>query len=161
MHLVFGVCLKYLKDREDSKDAVMQIYEKLSSDLAKHEVENFKSWLHVLTRNFCLMKLRSEKSRENKLIEMKKDAEIFMESTYELHHDNGKALDSDIEALKKCVENLNKEQKICVSQFYLEEKCYQEIAENSGYELKKVKSYIQNGKRNLKICLEKNNVRKQ
>lgn len=160
MHLVYGVCLKYLNDRESSKDAVMQIFEKLSVDLLNHEVENFKSWLHVLTRNFCLMKLRSEKTKKEKEEKIKKDAIIFMESPYEMHHENGQAMDSDINALKNCIEKLNEEQKKCVSLFYLEEKCYQEIADSSGYDLKKVKSHIQNGKRNLKICLEKSNVKR-
>lgn len=160
MHLVYGVCLKYLNDRESSKDAVMQIFEKLSVDLLNHEVENFKSWLHVLTRNFCLMKLRSEKTKKEKEEKIKKDAIIFMESPYELHHENGQAMDSDINALKNCIEKLNEEQRKCVSMFYLEEKCYQEIADSSGYDLKKVKSHIQNGKRNLKICLEKSNVKR-
>ncbi len=158
MHLVYGVCLKYLQDREESKDAVMQIYEKLLEDLLKHEVENFKSWLHVLARNFCLMKLRVRKSQQQKTEELKKDATLFMESTYEMHHDNGQAIDKDEDALKKCLEKLNEQQKLCVAQFYLEEKCYQEISESLGFDLKKVKSYIQNGKRNLKICLEKSNV---
>jgi len=160
MHLVYGVCLKYLKDREESKDAVMQIFEKLSDDLQKHDVDNFKSWLHVLTRNFCLMKLRKEKSTKEKEEKIQKEQVLFMESGYEMHHDNGVAVDTDLEALKECMKKLNKEQKQCVSLFYLEEMCYQDIASTSGYDLKKVKSYIQNGKRNLKICLEKNNVKR-
>lgn len=159
MHLVLGVCLKYLNDREESKDAVMQIFEKLPEALQKHEVENFKSWLHVLSKNFCLMKLRSEKSRQQKHEDLKKDTGLFMETSYELHHENGKAIDEDIDALKECMEKLSAEQKACVSMFYLQEKCYKEIVDLSGYDMKKVKSYIQNGKRNLKICLENKHVK--
>jgi RNA polymerase sigma-70 factor (ECF subfamily) len=136
----------------------MQIYEKLLTDLLKHDVENFKSWLHVLTRNFCLMKIRTQKAVQLKNESLKKDVEIFMETSYEMHPDNGQALDADVEALKKCMEKLNADQKTCVALFYLEEKCYQEIADTSGFNLKKVKSFIQNGKRNLKICLEKSHV---
>jgi len=155
MHLVYGVCLKYLKDRDASQDAVMQIFEKLIVELPKRDIENFKPWLHVLSRNYCLMHLRSQKSRfarEEKLLESN---EIFMESDYELHHNNETALDHDLMALKKCIDELKSEQKECVKLFYLEEKCYQEITEATNHELKKVKSYIQNGKRNLKICMDK------
>ena len=161
MHLVYGVCLKYLKDREESKDAVMQIYEKLEDELMKHEVGNFKSWLHVLTKNFCLMNIRAKKTIQHKTEQFKKDVEIFMESSYEMHPDNGQSIETDKDALKFCMEKLNKQQRLCVAQFYLEEKCYQEIAEYLGYDIKKVKSHIQNGKRNLKICLEKSNVNVQ
>jgi RNA polymerase sigma-70 factor (ECF subfamily) len=58
--------------------------------------------------------------------------------------------------LEKCIETLGDEQKQCVKLFYLQEKCYKEITESTGFDMNKVKSYIQNGKRNLKICMEKN-----
>jgi RNA polymerase sigma factor (sigma-70 family) len=67
---------------------------------------------------------------------------------------NESVLDQDMETLKKCIDQLKDEQKECIKLFYLEEKCYQEIAESTSYELKKVKSYIQNGKRNLRICMD-------
>ena len=53
------------------------------------------------------------------------------------------------------LEELNPEQKQCLILFYLEKKSYQEISENTGFSLMQVKSYIQNGKRNLKILLDK------
>lgn len=156
MHLVYGVCLKYLRDRETSQDATMQIFEKLIVELPKREIENFKPWLHVITKNHCLMYLRSLKSHranEDKLVET---GEVFMESSYELHHNNESGLEEDLEALKKCIDKLKQEQKECVKLFYLDEKCYQEIASELNVEIKKVKSLIQNGKRNLKICIESN-----
>jgi len=154
MHLVYGVCLKYLRDRETSKDATMQIFEKLMVELPKRQVENFKPWLHVITKNYCLMQIRAEKSKSMQQEKMLENQDLFMESSYELHHNNEPALDWDLEALKKCIEELKAEQKECVKLFYLEERCYQEIADALNVELKKVKSYIQNGKRNLKICME-------
>jgi len=155
MHLVYGVCLKYLKDRDASQDAVMQIFEKLIVELPKRDIENFKPWLHVISRNYCLMHLRSQKSRLAREEKMMESREVFMESDYELHHNNETVLDHDLMALKKCIDELKSEQKECVKLFYLEEKCYQEITEATNFELKKVKSYIQNGKRNLKICMDK------
>ena len=156
MHLVYGVCLKYLKERESAKDATMQIFEKLIIEIPKREIENFKPWLHVLTKNYCLMQLRSEKTRTAREEKAETSGENFMESNYEMHLNNESILDQDIQALKKCIEQLKQEQKECIKLFYLEERCYQEIAESTNYELKKVKSYIQNGKRNLKICMEQN-----
>ena len=155
MHLVYGVCLKYLKDRDASQDAVMQIFEKLIAELPKQDIENFKPWLHVISRNYCLMQLRSQKSRMVREEKMLQNNEIFMESDYELHHNNETVLELDIIALKKCIDELKSEQKECVKLFYLEEKCYQEITDTTNFELKKVKSYIKNGKRNLKICMDK------
>ncbi len=150
MHLVYGVCLKYLKDRERSQDAVMDIFESLVTKLKKQEVENFKGWLHVVTRNHCLMILRSaawKREMENKPISV-------MEFTLPAHHENGRMPDADIEALKGCIDKLKNEQKECVSLFYLEELSYREITERTRFDLKKVKSHIQNGKRNLKNCME-------
>ncbi len=156
MHLVYGVCLKYLKDREASQDATMQIFEKLIVEIPKKEIENFKPWLYVITKNHCLMQLRSEKARQAGKEKMIDNEIIFMESGHEMNLNNEMVIERDLDALKKCIEQLKDEQKECVKLFYLEEKCYQEIAESTSYELKKVKSYIQNGKRNLKICMEQN-----
>ena len=156
MHLVYGVCLKYLKDREASQDATMQIFEKLIVEIPKREIGNFKPWLYVITKNHCLMQLRSEKARQAGKEKMIDNEIIFMESGHEMNLNNEMVIERDLDALKKCIEQLKDEQKECVKLFYLEEKCYQEIAESTSYELKKVKSYIQNGKRNLKICMEQN-----
>lgn len=160
MHLVYGVCLKYLENREEAKDGVMQIFEKLMIEIPKHEILNFKSWLYVMTKNFCLMELRSRKSKSKKFDSYQKDQEHFMESTEEWHpidEENAKLS----EALKQCIEKLKDDQQRCIQLFYFEDKCYQEISESLRMEEKKVKSHLQNGKRNLKICLEEKNVREQ
>ncbi len=154
-HLVFGVCLKYLKNSDDSKDAVMQIFEKLIDSLLKHDVQNFKSWLHVTSRNHCLMELRKRKSHK---IIASSDFSIVesMESPLSVHHNDEDLLNEDLLLMKKCMEKLSEEQKYCIKLFYLEERSYNEVSLESGYELKKVKSFIQNGKRNIKNCIEKN-----
>ncbi|NQY66257.1 MAG: sigma-70 family RNA polymerase sigma factor [Flavobacteriales bacterium] len=150
MHLVFGVCLKYLKNKADSEDAVMNIFEKLIHDTQRFEIDNFKSWLHVTSRNFCLMQIRSGKSKAG--AESKMDD---MEYTIPMHHVEEPSIENDLTALEKCINKLQAEQKKCVKLFFLEDKSYRQIEEVAGYELKKVKSYIQNGKRNIKTCLEK------
>lgn len=155
-HLVFGVCMKYLKDEDDSKDAVMLIFEKLLDDLKKYQIENFKSWLHTTAKNHCFMKLRSDQSVFLKTEELKKDYPVIMESDNELHLDNENENEFYLSHLGKAVEQLNEEQRICIEMFYMNGKCYQEIAETTGYSTKQVKSYIQNGKRNLKIIIQSN-----
>jgi RNA polymerase sigma-70 factor (ECF subfamily) len=161
LHLVNGVCLKYLKEREESKDTVMQIFEKLMIEIPRHNIENFRSWLHVVTKNYCLMQLRSVRSEKEKFAEWSNDSEFFMETDTDLHplDEDGdlKKVDS---ALEDCIERLKEEQRKCIRQFYFENRCYNEIAVNLGINEKKVKSHLQNGKRNLKICLEEKNVRK-
>jgi len=151
MHLVYGVCLSYFKDEEASKDAVMQIFEELVLKLRLHEVQNFKSWLHVLTRNHCLMALRKMSKHDTVSID-----DVFVENADFVHLDIEDTKETQLSIMEKCMDTLPVEQKISVDLFYLQEKCYKEVAEITGYEMLKVKSYIQNGKRNLKICIEKN-----
>ena len=155
-HLVFGVCMKYLKDEDESKDAVMQIFEKLMDSLKEHEVHNFKSWLHVTTRNHCLMQLRANKKMQKTSFD-NKDVGESMENTYQLHHIDEEDKEADLQAMEKAISFLQNEQRQCIELFYLQEKSYRQIVDITGFELKKVKSYIQNGKRNLKIALQKQN----
>jgi RNA polymerase sigma factor (sigma-70 family) len=151
MALTFGVCLKYLKDREESRDAAMQIFEKLITTLKEHEISQFKGWLYVTARNHCLMQLRSKKGKNFEEI-----SPFVMETGQETHLQDGPEKEINLTKLEKCIETLGKEQKQCVQLFYLEQKCYKEITETTGYDLNKVKSHIQNGKRNLKICMDRN-----
>lgn len=147
--IVYGVCLKYLKDEETAKDAVMGIFEELIVKARQHDIKQFRSWLYVLSRNYCLMQLREGKKME----------EISLDGVMEfipfLHHDS---YDKEVmlKNLEKCMEKLNEVQKKSIDLFYLKEKCYKEIVEITGFSLNDVKSYIQNGKRNLKICMDKN-----
>jgi RNA polymerase sigma-70 factor (ECF subfamily) len=162
MHLVYGVCLKYLKDRERSKDAVMQIFEKLITEVPRHKIENFRSWLHVVTKNYCLMQLRSDRSESERSSEWLNDQMIFMESVPETHPlDKDEDPVNDEKALEDCIEKLKEDQKACIVKFYYENRCYSEIADETGLDIKGVKSNLQNGKRNLKICLERKNVGKR
>lgn len=148
--LVYGVCLKYLKDREEAQDAVMQIFEKLNTALKQHHIGHFKSWLYVSSRNHCLMHIRSSKK-----FQKQETSDVFMENELVLHldiDDNGN--EQDLVKLEKCIEQLKSDQKKCVQLFYLKEMCYKEIVSNTGLKLNKVKSHIQNGKRNIKNCME-------
>jgi RNA polymerase sigma-70 factor (ECF subfamily) len=151
MSMVYGACLKYLKDREESRDAVMQIFEKLIVTLKEHEVTHFKSWLFTTARNHCLMQLRSRKGKNFEEI-----SPFHMETNTDAHQEEEIDLETNLSKLEKCMNTLNAEQKACVDLFYLKQKCYKEIIESTGYDDTKVKSYIQNGKRNLKICMNRN-----
>jgi len=155
---VFLICMKYLKDKDKSKDAVMQIFEKLFDDLLKHQISNFKSWLHTVARNHCLLIIRSETYKLKKEGEIKKDLDLFMESDNNLHQTENEETDLKISKLQDAINELNDEQKICVNLFYIEDKSYVEIVEITKFDIKKVKSYIQNGKRNLKNILEKSGI---
>ena len=150
MDLVYGVCFKYLKNPEAAKDAVMQIFEELVNKLKKHEVDNFRSWLYTLARNYCLMQLRTPKNL--KTIEFKTDV---MQSEEEVHLNGVMLKEENLQKMERCLQTLPAEQKISVELFYLHNKCYKEIAEQTGLDWNKVRSYIQNGRRNLKICMEK------
>jgi RNA polymerase sigma-70 factor (ECF subfamily) len=151
MPMVYGVCLKYLKDREDSRDAVMQLYEKLIETLKSHEVRNFRSWLYTSAKNHCLMHLRSKKGQH-----FEEFSAGHMENAGFLHLDGDFDMERNLSRLDKCIEILNQEQRQCVQLFYIQQKCYREITVITGYNDNQVKSFIQNGKRNLKNCMEQN-----
>jgi RNA polymerase sigma-70 factor (ECF subfamily) len=150
MDLLYGVCLKYLKQPETAKDAVMQIFEELVSKLPRHEVENFKSWLYTLAKNHCLMQLRTPKNL--KTTEFNPDS---MQLEEDVHLNGIQLKEENLQKLERCLETLSIEQKKAVELFYLQNKCYKEIAEATGIDWNKVRSFIQNGRRNLKICMEK------
>jgi RNA polymerase sigma factor (sigma-70 family) len=150
MDLLYGVCLKYLKEPETAKDAVMQIFEELVVKLKKHDVENVKSWLYTLAKNHCLMQLRTP--RNLKTTEFKAE---LMQSEEDLHLNGVMTREANLDKMEKCLDTLPQDQKDAVQLFYLQGKCYNEIAESTGMDWNKVRSHIQNGRRNLKICMEK------
>jgi RNA polymerase sigma factor (sigma-70 family) len=149
--LVYGICVKYLKDRDEAKDASMQLFEKLIDTLKSHEIENFKSWLYVSTRNHCLMQIRGKKGKFKEEIDA-----LDVENQFILHPQEENELEENLDRLEECIKQLMDEQQKCVRLFYLNEKCYKEITVMTGFDLNQVKSFIQNGKRNLKICMEEN-----
>ena len=153
MHLVYGVCLKYLEEREAAKDEVMNIFEKLVTTVPGEEILNFRTWLYVVTKNHCLMLLRSRKSESARMETMLSDPTFFMEKEAQVHPmENDEGI--DMKRLEECIGRLKDEQKNCIQLFYYEGCGYRQIAERLGMDESKVKSYIQNGKRNLRICME-------
>jgi RNA polymerase sigma factor (sigma-70 family) len=153
MELVYGVCLKYFKEPETAKDSVMQIFEELVSKLKKHDVDNFRGWLHQVAKNHCLMQLRSPKNL--KIVEFKTD---IVQSGENVHLNGILEKEENFKRLEYCISTLISEQQQAIRLFYMEEKCYNEIVEITGLEWNQVRSFIQNGRRNLKICMEKNGV---
>jgi RNA polymerase sigma factor (sigma-70 family) len=150
MDLVYGVCLKYFKDPEQAKDAVMQIFEELVTKLKKHDVDNFKGWLHRVAKNYCLMQLRTP--RNLKTVEFKPD---LMQSGENVHLNGVFEKEENFQMLEYCLSTLTEEQRNAIQMFYLEGKCYNEIVEITGQDWNQVRSFIQNGRRNLKNCMEK------
>ena len=140
--------MKYLKNEEDAKDCVQQVFLKVISELPKYKVEYFKSWIYMIAKNHCLMKLRGEKNYTLEITENLLQTEEVLEEKKN-HLEKEHLLVTLEEALKE----LNEEQRICVQLFYLEKKSYTEIADITGYTMLQVKSHLQNGKRKLKIAM--------
>ena len=153
--LLFGVCMKYLKNEDEAKDSVQQIFVKIITELPRFKVIYFKSWIYTVARNYCLMKLRD---RHEKVPAGILDSLIVSheEESPEKSHREKEYL---LELMEQSLEELGKEQKLCVTLFYLEKRSYQEIAHSTNSTFMQVKSYIQNGKRNLKLILEKKRKR--
>ena len=151
-HLVYGSCLKYLKDSETAEEAVMEIFEKILFNAHKYNVGFFKSWLFIVTKNHCFQKLK--KNSKELSIEGQENSSIFMEYQPDVYLNDESDLKKDkTENLAPALKKLKPEQKTCVELFYLDGKSYKEIADETGFSIKNVKSYIQNGKRNLKKIL--------
>ncbi len=150
---LYGLCLKYLKQTEAAEDAVMQLFEVLLDKVGKFEIREFRPWLYTVARNHCLQGLRKTKR------EIVTDfGTVVMESDDSAHLFEGEEDERRMAALRNCLEQLPVPQQQSVRLFFLEEKSYAEVADATNYQLKSVKSYIQNGKRNLKICLEKGGI---
>jgi len=149
--LVYGTCFKYLKDAETAKDAVMNIYQELVRKVPLHEIDNFKSWLYVLAKNHCIMQLRSAK----KMFTVELQGEVMQSEDFS-HLDSVLQKEQDFKKLENCLESLQMDQKQVIELFYLQNKCYNEIVEQTGLDWNRVRSMIQNGRRNLKICMDKN-----
>ena len=149
MDLVYGVCLKYFKDPETAKDSVMQIFEELVLKLKKYDVDNFKGWLHQVAKNHCLMQLRTP--RNLKTVELKSE---LVHNEENVHLNGVLDREENFKKLEYCLGTLTSDQQAAIRLFYLEGKCYNEIVEITGQEWNQVRSFIQNGRRNLKICME-------
>lgn len=148
--LLLGVCMKYLKNEEDAKDSVQQVFLKVINDLPKYKVEFFKSWLYMVAKNHCLMKLRDKGKYTTELNE-----QLVMAPDETDGIKNAAEKEINLSNMEQAMEQLNREQKVCVTLFYLEKQSYQQIAGNTGYTVMQVKSHIQNGKRNLKILMQR------
>jgi RNA polymerase sigma-70 factor (ECF subfamily) len=147
--LLLGVCMKYLKDETEAKDCVQQIFLKVLTEVSKYKIEFFKSWLYMVAKNHCLMRLREKDKSARELTDNSHFADAETDKQDLLQNEQTYAL------LEEAIGELNTEQKVCVTLFYLQKQSYQQIADKTGYSLMQVKSYIQNGKRNLKILLGK------
>ena len=152
LELIYGNCLKVLQDEAQAEDAVMSIFEELVKKVKKHEIKQFRGWLHVLSRNFCLMQLRKQKK------DLTKSYEPEVMQLLDLAHPLEESRENRQEkALQPCLQQLPESQRLCIEAFYLEGLTYKEIASDRKEEVGKVRSYIQNGRRNLKNCIEQQN----
>jgi RNA polymerase sigma-70 factor (ECF subfamily) len=144
-HLVFAVSMKYLKNEDDSKDTVIRVFEKLPGDLVKYSIQNFSAWLHTVTKNDCFRYLSKKKNHSSSI-----------ENIPEPYEEEEASFITDyLPLLDHALEKLNDQQRICIEMFYIQNLSYEEVSEKTGFSLNQVKSYIQNGKRNLKLILSK------
>ena len=149
--LLYGVCMKYLQDEDDAKDCVQQIFLKVIQEVPKYEIAYFKSWLYMVAKNQCLTVLRNRKNKN--IVELTDQNGTFLQDANQMHASPETEVSE--EHLNEALKELNKEQYECITLFYLKKLSYQQVSEVTGYPILKVKSHIQNGKRNLRITIEK------
>lgn len=155
---VFAICMKYIKDKELSRDITMVVFEKIIDLLLRFEVKYFKSWLYQVSKNESLMYIRNNKKTVVNSDIIEKNQKLFMENESNLNLDEKQDEEIKLDKLPEAMNSLSEKQKICIEMFYLKEQSYIEVSKNTGFTLNEVKSYIQNGKRNLKIYLTSVNV---
>ncbi len=152
IRFVIAVCMKYLQDEELAKDTAMQVFEKAIEDLPRFEIQNFKSWIYKVSRNACMMHFRSDKSPITLSIDHEKTVQSIMEIKTSMHpnEEEGENGELRLQQLEEALGQLEQDQKTCIELFYLKGKSYKEVEDATGFTINQVKSYIQNGKRNLK-----------
>jgi RNA polymerase sigma factor (sigma-70 family) len=147
--LLFGVCMKYLKDENEARDCVQQIFLKVLTEVGKYRIDYFKSWLYMVAKNHCLMRLRNQNGK------MTREVSENLVASPSLDRDELLLNEQAYELLEESINELSEEQRQCVILFYLKKNSYTQISEKTGFSMMQVKSYIQNGKRNLKIILDR------
>jgi RNA polymerase sigma-70 factor (ECF subfamily) len=153
LEMVFATCQRYLGEEAAAQDAVLDIYEQLCEKVKLHDIQNFENWLFILSKNHCLMFLRKRKTNVHVSIDDFNDLEANEETSNEEHQ----IAETELKSLESCIKNLPNDQKQAITLFYLEEKSYKEVSEIMKEDVTKVRSYIQNGRRNLKICMGSKN----
>lgn len=150
---VYGTCLFYLQDKDEAQDATMILFEKMLLDIGTREINNFKAWLGFVVRNHCISLIRKKKTVNKNL---KSYYEFELEDTSYETEEKIQSVSDDVllQEMKGCLPKLKERQRMCVEQFYLHNKSYQDIANDTGFNLNEIKSHIQNGKRNLKLLIE-------
>jgi RNA polymerase sigma factor (sigma-70 family) len=156
-HLVFGVCMKYFRDEDASKDATLQIFEKTMQDLKRFDIDKFSAWIHRVARNHCLMQLRSQKIMIPVDEEYGISPDRKMGPGFSVSPEETDDTEAQLTLLEEAIRALSEDQRICIELFYLKRYCYQDVSEIAGFTLNEVKSHIQNGKRNLKMYMMKKN----
>ena len=151
--LLFGVCMKYLKNEGDARDAVQQVFLKIISELHKYKVEYFKSWIYMVAKNHCLLVLRARGKGTLEVNDKILAAEDIEEA-------DKAGQEHDLDQLEIAIGQLNDAQRKCIRLFYLEKQSYAEVAASTGYTMLQIKSHIQNGKRNLRLMLEQPNLKR-
>jgi len=146
--LLLGVCMKYLKNEEDARDCVQQIFLKVINELQKYKVDYFKSWIYMIAKNHCLMKLRG-----NKNVSVELNEKIIPAEEGQIDKTDFVEKEALLIKMQRAIKQLNREQQECVNLFYLQKKSYSEVSEITGFSMLQVKSHLQNGKRKLKLLM--------
>lgn len=155
--LVYGVSMKYLQNEDDAQDATMSIFEKLVTELKKHQVTAFRPWLYMVVKNYCMMEFRKSTKQRKNQADLKIVTEHNVEMPADLHLENRDDKEIVLKQLELGMQQLKEDQKMCLQLFYIENKSYKEIVDKTNYTINEVKSHIQNGKRNLKNYMTENN----
>lgn len=148
VEMIYGVCLKYYKNSTEAKDAASEVYLLLLRRTKGKEIDNWKPWLYTVVKNYCLEQLRS---RSNKLPKQLAADTVYSEEVY---HPTSESNEAEVQKLESCIEGLEADQQSCIRMFYLEKRSYQELSDVLHLSWGQVRSRIQNGRRNLKNCME-------
>jgi RNA polymerase sigma-70 factor (ECF subfamily) len=147
--LLYGIGLKYLQSADKAQDAVMQLFETITTQTPLNEIKEFKTGICTLMKNRCLQTLHEnhqEKPADSQTntIEQHEILSIFEKEQ----------TDEKRRMLQMQVKKLPVEQRIPIIRFFTDEMSYMDIADSTGHKLKQVKGLIGDGMQNLKTYME-------
>ena len=155
VQLIYGVCLRYTPDVREAEDFTMEIYQKVADKALTHQIKSFKSWVYVVSKHHCLEHIRKITGRRIESFDPN-----FMQMQSEFHPidemEDKMVMEAKFEVMEHCLKKLNDLQKLSIELFYYKNKSYVEIANLIEDEVSQVRSYLQNGRRNIKKCIERN-----
>ena len=148
MHLVYGLAFKYVKDPKQSQEIVYCIFKKLIKDIKRQEVRVFGNWLYNLSLDFCKQWRDRGRTESDQIVALGGSTQTPVEFYDDKDDDS---FEEEISSMEDEVMRIKSQQEKCSQLFFKEQRCFQEIADITGWEVSEIKYHVKNAKRKTNI----------